>query len=124
MTGDTDGDGFVDTTGNVLSFSCGCSTTPPPAPTSKPFISSSSRAPAGGDVGACTDGVSFSIVSDTLPDTQGCYLDTKEVNNGSPVYTVSGTTDLEQIWVVAVDVGLDDSSSIVSGSVPVAFLTK
>lgn len=119
-TGDTDGDGVVDTTADVLSFTCGCSTTPPPARTPEPLISNSSRVSTGGDAGACSDGDSFSILSDTLPDIEGCYLDTKKVNNGHPVYTVSGATDLGQIWVVAVELELDETSSIVSGNIHVA----
>lgn len=51
----------------------------------------------------CSDGGSFSIESETLPDAQGCFLDTKELRHELPVYTISGTLSIGQFWVVAIE---------------------
>ena len=122
-TGDTDADGFADTASDVLLLSCGCSSTPSPAPTPVLFVNSSTPPPLVSSTGACADGDSFSIESESMPITEGCYLDTSEANNGSPVYTISGIMDVGQIWVVAVEVELDETSSIVSGNIHVPLLT-
>lgn len=79
-----------------LSISCGCTGAPRLAIV-RPGRSLDVAGPT------CGSEESFSIASDSLHDTEGCYFDTAEFNNDSPVYTASGTLGLSQIWVVAAE---------------------
>lgn len=118
--GDTDGDGLVDTFANdeELSISCGCSTstsatstsTVVPAPTASPVT----PAPTPSAYGVCGEGGSISIASLSLPEVAGCLLSTDEVRNDITLYTTSGTDDVGQLWMYALDVTRDDSSAGVS----------
>lgn len=63
----------------------------------------------------CGEGESISIVSDSLPDTEGCYLESAEFINGNRVYTASGTMDVGQMWIVAAEYTDEDEAVTVSG---------
>lgn len=96
MLGINDGDGSLfSPTDQELSVSCGC-TTASPSPTT-------ASAPTPNTAPSCGEGDSFSIVSDSLPEAEGCYLDTAFFQNDSPVYSTTGTTDLEQVFVFVVE---------------------
>lgn len=111
-SGDIDGDGVRETIGDVLSMSCGCSIdgASPPSPTT---MITSAPAPSSTVVPkACGEGDSFSISSETLPDAEGCYLDTgAETSNQKRIYSTSGTPEFGQIWMVAVDAPADAPST-------------
>lgn len=105
-TGDTDGDGsFETTTPGIVSVSCGCSNTPALSTTPTPVL--------GTNATTCLAGASFSIKSDTLPDAEGCFVDTTELRHELAFYTVSGTSDVGQFWVVAIEF-IEDGTPAVS----------
>lgn len=66
----------------------------------------------------CGNEESVSILSDSLRDTEGCYFNTAEFNNESPVYTSSGTMDLGQVWIVAAEYTDEEGIVSVSGTSP------
>ena len=104
--GDADGDGSFETTAdNVVFVSCGCSDTPTSTITLPPMNGSSAS--------PCLEGGSFSVESETLPDAEGCFVDTTELRHELPVYTTSGTLDIGQVWMVAIE-SIDDGISEVS----------
>lgn len=89
MLGIHDGDSSLFTpTDEELSVSCGCTAASPSPTTASP--------PAPSTEPACGEGDSFSVVSDSLPVAEGCYLDTGFVSYGIPVYFTTGTIDAEQ----------------------------
>lgn len=67
-------------------------------------------------VPACSEGDSFSIASATLPDAEGCYINTQYTFNDQIIYTASGNADLGQIMMYAVQLTGADASST-AGSV-------
>lgn len=110
ILGDANGGGVAFTpSAGQLSVSCGCSVAPSQSSTTTVARSLNTAGPS------CGDGESFFVESDTLPGTQGCYVDTLEVSNGNPVYTASGTMHLGQVWVVAAE--YTDEEETVSVSV-------
>lgn len=60
---------------------------------------------------ACGEGDSFSVVTETLPGAEGCYFDTGSTSNDQIIYTTSGNDDFEQIWMVAIELTEDASST-------------
>lgn len=103
--GDADGDGLFETRANgIVSVSCGCSGTPPPLITPPPIPGSTNS--------SCSGGASFSIESGTFPESEGCFVDTTELRHELPVYTISGTLDIGQFWMVAVEFVGDGLSAV------------
>lgn len=94
-----------------LSVSCGC-----PVTSSSAMVTD---APAPSTtVSACSDGDSFSIVSETLAIAEGCYLDAGSVSTGQVLYTTSGTDDLGQMWMAPLELsGEGGGSSSTAGDV-------
>lgn len=90
ITGDVEGKLLFTLAYGELSVACGCSNA---------------------DVSACGERDSFSIVSDSLTDAEGCYLDTASDVKDNPAYTVSGVADSGQISMVAIDTTGEDASS-------------
>lgn len=120
--GDADGDGVRETIADILSVTCGCTTTPSPelGTTLAPVpVTAWTLAPLTSG-GTCSEGDSFSVSSGDLPNTEGCYVNTAFTYNEQIIYSTSGTEDAGQIWMVALEfAGDDDSDLVVSGRVKV-----
>lgn len=108
FSGNADRDGLIETTADgVVSLSCGCSDVPPPLITPPPIRGSPNS--------SCSEGGAFSIESETLPDAQGCFLNTAETRHDLPVYTISGTLNMGQFWVVAIEFIENGMSAVRAG---------
>lgn len=90
ITGDAENGGLFTLAYSELSVSCGCSDR---------------------EASACRGRDSFSIVSDSLPVAEGCYLDTASDVHDNPDYTISGIAGTGQIHMVAVDTAFEDTSA-------------
>ena len=110
-TGDVNDDGVLNElpTASQFSTSCGCLTTTVTTTDIDPETTSTTESGSA----ACNDGGSFTITSTVLPDVDGCYSDTGDVSENEAVYSETGTDNLGQNAVVAVNFG-DDSAQDVS----------
>lgn len=118
--------------GVTIDVACGCSSSPSPGPPSPVPSPTSPRTPApvalpmpqptaeptsisapapSTTVSACGEGDSFSVVSETLPVTEGCYQDTGLFVNDQVLYTISGNDDYEQMWMMALELAGDATST-------------
>lgn len=119
--GDADSDGFLETyayQGEELSVFCGCSLSTSPstersAPSPSPFTAAPT--PSGYDI--CGEGGSVSVISDSLPEADGCLFSTTTTQGGHALYTSDGTDDEDQLWMYAFEIVQEDSSTAVSVTV-------
>lgn len=97
---------------------CGCSVE---SPEPSPVVSNPTPSTA---ASTCGERESFFISSEDLPETEGCYIDTEVTFNENPVYTASGTLDVGQIWMSAVEFTPEDADTTVSGTMDVRELLR
>ncbi|MEP5116485.1 MAG: hypothetical protein ABJQ90_12215 [Parasphingorhabdus sp.] len=124
--GDVDGDGFVEThayQGEELSVFSGCSlssssSTERSAPSPSPFTAA--PIPSGYDI--CGEGGSVSVISDSLPEADGCLFSTTTTEGVHAVYTSDGADDAEQLWMYAFQIIREDSRTAVSVTVNACFV--